>query len=164
MKPRHTMNDLILKPTSKGNGVFANRNFKKGEFIIQFSGKTYSKSEYKTLINHSNNHFLQIDSETFIGPSGNLDDLINHSCNPNCGVIYTEKEIRLYSIQKIKKGEEICFDYSTTMAEDFWEMECLCGSHKCRKVIRDFRHLPRKLKEKYISLGIVPAFVHRKIK
>jgi SET domain-containing protein len=162
--PKNSTKGLIVKETAKGKGVFASRNYTKGEFIIRFNGKTYSKEEYKTLVDFDNNHFLQIAQEIFIGPSGELDDLINHSCQPNCGVVYTQKEICLCAIKDIKKGEEICFDYSTTMAENYWEMECCCGSPDCRRIIQDFQCLPQKLKKNYLSHGVVPEFIQKQNK
>lgn len=62
------------------------------------------------------------------------------------------------AIKDIEKGEEITWDYSTTMDEDIWEMDCNCGSKKCRKRIRDFKYLPKEIKERYVKLGIVPDY------
>lgn len=150
---------LTLRSTSKGMGVFATEDINKGTFLLQFQGPIISRSQYTALANYHNNHFLQVDSDLFMGPSGTIDDFINHSCDPNSGVVYSGSKIRLYSIQYISAGEEICFDYSTTMNEDFWEMSCLCGSPFCREHIKDFKHLPQEIQTRYITLGIVPEFV-----
>ena len=61
-------------------------------------------------------------------------------------------------IREIAPGEQILFDYSTTMDEDNFEFECLCGSPKCRGRIRDFKHLPMVLRRRYNELGIVPRY------
>jgi hypothetical protein len=70
---------------------------------------------------------------------------INHSCEPNCVVsgrsIVTERSI--------EAGEELTFDYSTDIDWPDFRMVCRCGSSKCRKVIRAYRFLPKKLKLKY---------------
>ncbi len=69
----------------------------------------------------------------------------NHSCDPNAGI---RKEALLVAIRNIDKDEEITFDYSMIMDDD-WEMDCMCGSPLCRHRIGKFRNLPDELKEKY---------------
>ena len=150
---------LTMKVTNKGKSVFANRHFEAHSFIIEFRGKTYTKEEYKRRLNPSNNHYLQISEELFLGPTRTPDNYINHSCNPNTGIRIIGGAVLLFAIRNIHKGEELTFDYSTTMAEDYWEMDCRCGSKHCRGKVRDFKYLPTELQEKYISLGIVPEFV-----
>jgi len=66
------------------------------------------------------------------------------------------------AIRNIKEGEELSFDYSTTMDEDGWEMDCLCGDPACRNKVRDFRHLTPSLQDRYISLGVVMPYIVRK--
>jgi len=56
-------------------------------------------------------------------------------------------------------GEEIRFDYSTTMSQDHWAMECRCGQATCRRVILNFHHLPPITQNRYLQLGIVPRFI-----
>jgi hypothetical protein len=156
--------NLLMRETEKGKAVFANRDFSSGEFICEFTGATYTKDEYLRLHDPDNNHYLQIGDDLFMGPSNGADDLINHSCNPNCGLEYRDGTVRLVSIRNIKIGEELSFDYSTTMDEDCWEMECLCGDEACRKIVRDFKHLPEALQRRYIALGVVPPFIVKKIR
>ncbi len=100
----------------------------------------------------------------YVGPSRDLDDFVNHSCNPNSGIKVTNRKVILIAIKNIQEGQEITFDYSTTMDEDDWEMDCNCGSQYCRKKIKDFKHLSKKIQEKYIRLGIVPKFILKNIK
>jgi hypothetical protein len=45
------------------------------------------------------------------------------------------------------------------MDEDEWEMDCICGSEKCRKRIRDFKYLPKSIQQYYAHLGIVPKYI-----
>lgn len=155
---------LVLKETRKGKAVFSKAEIRKDSFIILFTGDIYTKDQYLARADRDNNHFLQIDTESFMGPSWGIDDFINHSCDPNCGLIYSGDKIGLFAIRHIQKGEEICFDYSTTMAEDFWEMACLCGAGNCRKMIRDFKHLPLPTQQRYISLNIVAPFISSNFK
>jgi hypothetical protein len=73
-------------------------------------------------------------------------------------MLIDDTDVRLIAIRDISPGEQITFDYSTTMDEDDFEFDCLCGSPKCRGRIRDFKHLPADLRHQYIKLRIVPEY------
>jgi SET domain-containing protein len=152
-----------ISTTHKGLGVFAARPISRGDRVLEFRGDRCSKEEYKSCNDPDNCHFLQIDDDTYLGPSGEADDFVNHSCDPNCGVRYSGGRIFLYAIRDIAKGEELTFDYSTTMDEDHWEMECRCGSKQCRGTVRDFKHLPDHVQKRYMDLKIVPPFILKKV-
>jgi hypothetical protein len=103
-------------------------------------------------------HYVQIGPDRYLGPSGGADDYVNHSCDPNSGLKIRGTTVDLVAIRNIEPGEEITWDYSTTMDEDDWEMDCRCGAASCRKRIRDFKQLPVPVRERYIRLGIVPQY------
>jgi hypothetical protein len=84
----------------------------------------------------------------------------NHCCEPNCGV---RPDLMLVSLQDIKKGEELRWDYSTSMLEHHWTMVCSCNKPTCRKVIRDFDTLPKALQQKYIAMNIVQKFIVKQV-
>lgn len=150
---------LMIRETEKGRAVFAGSDIRAGEVVCEFTGPTYTMAEYLELHDPENNHFVQIDEDRFMGPSGNADDLINHSCNPNGGLTCRDGKVFYIAIRDIKQGEELSFDYSTTMDEDCWEMDCLCGDAACRGKVRDFKHLPADLRKKYIDLQVVMPFI-----
>lgn len=154
---------IILQKSRHGKAVFANKDFKRGEFIIEFKGKIYLRKDNPRGFNSKNNHYLQIGKDSYLGPVKTMDNYINHSCNPNCGLKISNK-VQLFAINKIRKGEEVTFDYSITMGEDYWEMDCSCGSKNCRKRIRDFKYLPKNFQQKYIKLGIVPKYILENLK
>lgn len=156
--------ELLIKTTKKGKSVFARRNYRKGEFIIEFRGRRYSMDEYKKRLNPRNNHFLQIDTDVYLGPTRTADNYINHSCDPNSGIRIVDGRVLLHAIKAIRRGDEISFDYSTSMAEEYWEMDCSCGSRLCRRRVRDFKYLPEEIKKRYIRLGIVPDFILKNLK
>ena len=79
----------------------------------------------------------------------------NHSCEPNAGIVGGV----LIAIQSIAAGSEVRYDYSTTMDEDYWTMPCRCGVSECRGVITDFKDLPRVVRERYLTLGVVQPFI-----
>jgi uncharacterized protein len=149
------MNPLVfVDECNVGLGVFASRDIKKGEAIFIFSGQIVSGSVAK--LPEANAYALQIDVDTYIDPEQGLGRFINHSCQPNAGIIENNVVIAL---QDIPINTEVRFDYSTTMLERFWTLECACGVSQCRKVIEDFDLLPLALQQYYIALGIVPDFI-----
>lgn len=107
---------------------------------------------------------LQISNKYFIGPSGGIDDQINHSCDPNCYLHIVGKRAILYSLYYIRAGVQLTFDYSLSSTDnpDEWALYCKCGSFNCRKVISGYQHLDDKTKEHYKQLGIVPIFLTEK--
>ncbi len=158
------MDTLILGQSKNGKAVFANADFKKGEGIIEFKGKLFTYKQLPTPYDEVDDYYVQIDKNLYMGPSGNLDDFFNHSCNPNSGLKIEGKRVILIATKNIKKGEEVTWDYSTTMDEDDWELDCMCKSKNCRKRIRDFKYLPKEIQQKYIKLGIVPKYILENVK
>jgi len=152
---------LTVKNTKNGKGVFAKKNFTKGENIFEFHGKFFTFEELPTPYDEVEDHYVQIDKNLYMGPSGHVDDFFNHSCAPNTGLKIDAKKIFLTAISNIKRGDEITWDYSTTMDEDDWEMDCQCDSKDCRGRIRDFKYLPRDIQKRYLDLGIVPEYISK---
>jgi hypothetical protein len=144
---------LSIKTGVSGRGVFTDEKIPAGSLLIQFTGPLlrYDQTTPQTLA-------LQIAPDLYLGASGGLDDCVNHSCAPNAGLVIDGADVRLIAIRDIAAGEEIFFDYSTTMDEDDFEMTCHCAQPGCRGIIRDFKHLPGALKKKYLALGIVPDY------
>ena len=159
------MKSLILKKTKRGLGVFANRNFIRGDILLEFKGKIIFwpgnelPKDVPSNYNPDQDHYLQLEKDVYMGPSGKIDDSVNHSCGPNSGIIFKGKRIFLVTRHPINRGEEITWDYSTDMDEDEWVMKCSCGDKNCRKMIKDFKYLPLDLQNKYIREGIVAPFI-----
>ena len=77
--------------------------------------------------------YLQIGPDAYIRPDSPL-LYLNHSCQPNCKIAI-ESEIELISRRSIRAGEELTFDYSCTIENDDWQMNCNCGEPNCRRII-----------------------------
>lgn len=136
-----------------GTGLFALTQFEPGDEVVRFDGRTLTFAETLALGEQANP--LQIGHDVYIlteGPAVR----VNHSCSPNTGL---RSNIILMALKPISAGEEIFFDYSTSMAENHWQMRCLCGSSNCRKVVTDFAMLPREVRMRYLDLGIVQPFI-----
>ena len=106
-------------------------------------------------------HSIEIGPDLFLGPSGELDDFVNHSCDPNCGLRMIDGELTLFAISEIPTGAELTFDYATCVSPaDEWRMDCACGTPRCRGSIGPYAILPDSEKERYTALGVVPDYVH----
>lgn len=152
---------VYISASRHGRGIFAARDIKKGELILLFIGK---EMDYEESSNPSvKDYCVQIEENKYLAPSQNSVKetfLINHSYNPNTGL---KGDRTIIAIRDIKKDEEIRFDYSTCMDDNNWTLNCTCGEKSCRGLIKDFRYLPKEIKEKYIKLGIVPDWILKRI-
>ncbi len=135
---------VIKKSKFSGKGVFASRNFKKGQVVMIWNcSAKIKRDKINNLSKHDKDHLNYIGKEYYVIMKS-PEKYVNHSCNPNTYVL-NQKDI---AIRNIKKGEEITTDYSANSIEE-WEMKCSCGSRNCRKIILgDFRKLDTKTKKK----------------
>jgi hypothetical protein len=142
-----------------GYGLFASRDLSKGELILTFEGPLISFLQTKTKGSWECMP-LQIDHDLYIDtlPVGVF---VNHSCSPNAGI---KQDKDLVAITTIKRGEEIRFDYSTTMQEDSFTMKCRCGQIDCRGIVDDFDTLPFPKQLSYLREGVVMSFIAKKHK
>ncbi len=80
---------------------------------------------------------MQVGEDLWLWSDGSsLDDYINHSCEPNAGFPTGKPE--LFALRDIVTGEEIAWDYSTSLVEEGWSLECRCGSERCRGTVLPF--------------------------
>jgi len=149
---------LSVKEGKNGKGAFVIDDFKKGQIICSLIGSIHRRNEMPKRDTKVTVRFIQIGKKTYLHVSGN-GDYLNHSCNPNAGLVIKGTNVNLKAIKNIKRGKEVTFDYSTTMGEDEYELKCHCGNANCRKKIRDFKYLPVTIQQKYVKLGIVPAHI-----
>ncbi len=149
---------VIVKETKRfGKGLFAQKDIKKGEIIADWKGgKIYEAKKCSDLPKVVRDHAIQFGEHDWIDTDG-IGRLINHSCNPNCGM---NGKFQIISMRDIKKGEWLTYDYEMTEDSD-WAMKCKCGETNCRKIIRGFRFLPierRKTYGKYISNWLLEKY------
>ena len=62
-------------------------------------------------------------------------------------------------IKSTKKGEEITYDYSATIAPTRWRMKCKCGLKNCRRILGDVLSIPKRQLNKYKKLGALQKYV-----
>ena len=133
-----------------GSCVFAAKNIKKGEFIIEYKGLLRSHEEVDAAYDgedETGHTFLFTLNEDYVldaNIKGNEARWINHSCDPNCDSEHIDAEdgdkskdrIEIKAIRDIKAGEELSYNYGIRLVErhtpklkKLWA--CLCGSPKC---------------------------------
>lgn len=137
-----------------GLGLFAATNIPAGTRIIVFTGQVLHLEEVLAS-GRDECYPLQLGRWTYL----DLDvrsRVVNHSCTPNAGL---RSDRILVALGDISAGEEICYDYSTTMSERRWTMECACAASNCRGTIGDFHDLPTSLQQHYLRLGVVQSFI-----
>lgn len=143
-----------VRSSKFGKGLFAVKDFKNGEIICTATGTPLSFNDTLHL-GERESHALQIGKDRYI-----LCDppflYTNHSCHPNCGL---NENLQLLALEDIKKGEEFFWDYSTSMLERHWTMQCHCGETNCRGIIKDFDLLPVDIQNGYIQKKMVLRFI-----
>lgn len=157
------MDRLELRESRHGRGVYALKAFSPGELILLFHGDVITEDQLPVPYPCDFDYFLQIGPGRYLGPSGGIDDFVNHSCHPNAGVLITPARVTLIAVSHIRPGDQVTFDYSLTMDAFPYEMVCLCGSKFCRHVVRNFVDLPRALQLHYERMGLVPAYIAEKM-
>lgn len=136
MSPRTSKPGLEIRHTAQtGRGVFATQRIHMGQPIVSLCGTRYSSADLPPEL-----FATQIGPDLWLASDGSsIDDLINHSCEPNAG--FLTGETILFALRDIEPGEEITWDYSTSIDEPGWRLKCLCRSSRCRQVVLPWREL-----------------------
>tara|TARA_Y100000816_G_scaffold207122_1_gene153032 strand:+ start:3936 stop:4451 length:516 start_codon:yes stop_codon:yes gene_type:complete len=135
----------LKKSKVHGTGVFATKDISKGIRIIEYIGEKIPRSEGNKRSEKRIKKYLgsKKDGSVYIfelnrrfdidgTPLYNKARYINHSCNPNCEVEIFENRIWISSIKKIKKNEELSYDYGYEFdKDDYKDHICECRSKNC---------------------------------
>ncbi|MBP0020647.1 MAG: SET domain-containing protein [Cyanobacteria bacterium SBLK] len=133
--------DVLVKDTHKGRGVFATRNFQKGEVIVVGKPVKVAPERTRHSVQMKMNLHVEIDAPA---------KLINHSCNPNTGI--KNNSFGAYdfiALVDIAEGEELSWDYETTEYISISVPQCSCNAPNCRGGLRGFSFRPIEIKNKY---------------
>jgi len=126
----------VKKSNIDKRGLYASKNIRSGTKIIEYIGKLISKKETETnpkFDNEKDIYLFNLNSKYDLDGdySWNTARLINHSCNPNCEVEGKGLKLWITTIQDIKKGEELSYDYGFGYDVDYKQFPCKCGSQNC---------------------------------
>jgi hypothetical protein len=144
-----------------GKAVYASLGFAEGDRIVEFTGRRFRADKVPSKMLGRSDRFVQVTPDQYMGPSGRIDDLINHSCDPNAGLRFTPEGVFLVAVRAIAPGEEIAWDYSTTLADPNWHMLCQCKAPGCRRVIGTFATLDEERQEWFRARDLVAPYLRR---
>jgi hypothetical protein len=145
---------VIIKDSNFGKGIFTSIDLPKKSVLFTVAGKPLTFNDTLEL-GEDECYTLQVAMDRYILPDAPF-RLSNHSCQPNCGI---NNKMEFVTLRDIKAGEELFWDYSTSMMERHWTMHCDCGHHECRHLIGDFDMLPIHIQERYLHMRIVLPYI-----
>ncbi len=127
------MSDVVVRKSGiHGKGVFAARDFRKGEVVLKWdTSNELTEKELRTLPEKKKKYVICLDGRYVLMKPP--ETYVNHSCDNNV-IAKSHCDV---AIRDIRKGEEITSDYSRECDKSF-RMKCSCGSRNCRKFIRSY--------------------------
>lgn len=146
--------DVVVRDAgTKGKGVFALRDFARGEFIFRRRhGRIVRNDAIASLSEEDQRHLCELDRETsaVLLPPGCF---LNHSCDPNA----MRNGVNVFAWKDIRAGEEITIDYRlNAFGGERWD--CSCGSAGCPGyVIGSFFALSDEQQRQYLPFA--PGFI-----
>lgn len=132
LSPKLEVRDCVDKP---GRGVYAREQVREGELVAVWGGRIVTQAQAEALHPDIRRYVVQVEEKQFLAPVEPIDaaELINHCCQPNCGL---SGQIALVALRSIRPDEEITFDYGTTDSSEFLSFSVSCGKEQCRKRLR----------------------------
>ena len=127
--------ELRRTACGKGDGVWATRPFAAGETVMVgfLVGPLTGNDAHATQV----------------GPGrwarhGGLGPMVNHSCDPNCGVRLNDGQaFDFVAREPIGTGQEVTFDYAMrNFTIDHFPAVCLCAAARCRGSVTGWKDLP----------------------
>jgi len=152
---------VAVAPARNGLGLFATKAFKPTQTILKIAGRVV---HHRVLWKRRGSTFaancFRYGPQTYLDPGDHPSRYLNHSCEPNAAIRKRNNQIFLVAAAPIDRGDEIVFDYSTTIGDDdIWTMRCNCGEPSCRGRIKRFGSLPLAVKERYLGDRLVPKYI-----
>jgi hypothetical protein len=129
----------------KGDAVLATRSFAAGDTVmVGFLIAATTRND---------SHATQVGPDSW-ARHGGLGPIVNHSCDPNCGVRLNEEQAFDFVARRpIDAGQELTFDYAMrNFTIDHFPTVCLCGAAQCRGSVTGWKDLPAARKADYGEL------------
>jgi hypothetical protein len=145
---------------NKGWGSFAISPILRGELVASFGGYVVNKADLQKLTPDRISRSIQVAEDLYLvsGETPEPGDQINHSCNPNCGLLGSTVVVAL---RDISVGEEISYDYAMSDSEPYDEFKCECKSEICRGIVTGNDWKIPELQEKY--QGFFSVYLQKRI-
>lgn len=141
-------------------GVFANSMIQSDELLTVWGGRIVPWQQHIALNYRYHQLGIQVSDGLYLDPIGDLEpaDHFNHSCEPNAGL---RGQLALVALRKVEPGEQICFDYAMSTANDYFQYTCNCGAQNCRQMITGYDWNEPELWKKY--KGHFSPYIQHKI-
>ena len=127
----------VIDPLSGGRQVDSTAAIPRGTLIAVFGGLPLTRAMVEAQLADERitptgfaRIALQVEEDLYlVSLTDSQADWINHSCDPNAGLV---SDVVLVALRDIEAGEEITFDYATSDGSRYDEFTCGCGSPSCR--------------------------------
>lgn len=120
-----------------GLGVFTNVAIAQGTAVFEFGGPVIRGEQITPEM-----RVMQVGPDAYVAEdiaADYIENYINHCCEPNLG--FTHGTLTLHALRDIAAGEELFWDYSTSIHDPDWCVPCGCGARGCRRIIRGYASL-----------------------
>jgi hypothetical protein len=146
----------------QGQGLFARQAIATGEIVAVKGGYVLTRARWGALEPVLGPAEIQLTEDLVMAPVRGEERhgamlYTNHSCDPNIAI---QGQIVFVAMRDIAPGEELTHDWATTDDGDY-ELECRCGSPRCRRVVTGKDWRKPELRERY--RGWFCWFLQRKI-
>ncbi len=162
-----------------GQVLYASRDIKEGERVLEYVGIKVTKAESErrgnALMEYSKKHgggavYMFILNKTH-DIDGNVEwndaRLMNHSCDPNCQAEIGRGRIWYVAIRDIPQGTELSLNYGFAL-ENWEDHPCRCGSPRCALYIVAEEYWPKLkkaiAKREAARLKVAPPTKKKKLK
>jgi hypothetical protein len=157
---------VVVQDSIRGQALCARSGLAAGEIILEHWGERLGFAEAAARV--APDHVMEVaDGEVFLA-SGDIDDYVNHSCEPNCRLDFRpDGRVFLVALRDIAAGEELSFDYATTTtlagiaAFPGWRFACLCGAPGCRGEVSCAEELPPERRAFYEQVDALAPHVRK---
>lgn len=125
--------NLVVKRTKTGLGLFTLRAIPAGKKIIEYVGQVITSEEADR---RGGKYLFELDKHHAVDgrARSNTARYINHACRPNAKGYTTGNRIWIWSLRTIKPGEEITINYGKEYLDEFIK-RCKCA--RCNEGTRE---------------------------
>jgi SET domain-containing protein len=117
---------VAVKKASAGRGLFALEDIPRGVCFMEYKGRNLTEDEKYT---STSKYLFEINKKVTIDGYIPKNDakFINYSCEPNAEFDTKKDKVFVFSLKKIKAGEEITIDYGEEYFEEYIDPKgCKC--------------------------------------
>jgi len=131
-----------------GFGAFALSTIAPGETIAVFGGTLSTGAEFSRLSADRRSRSIQVEEDLYLvgGEVPEDGDMINHSCEPTCGL---RGSSILVAMQVIPLGAALTYEYATSDGGPYDEFVCQCEASSCRGVVTGSDWMRPDIQDRY---------------